>query len=171
MKMRSETIIDPSVEILALQEKMVNEVSNLLPASHVEVVGSMAVPMAGRPELDILVISEDITSDSDILCQNGYNQGPVVNDTSFLKKMSDNVEVAVQIMSSDNKMVSIHRNLIDILRNDEDLRKKYEKFKHTLSGLNREEYKKQKSEWLEKNILPLTASAPIIHHSGQVSGN
>jgi GrpB-like predicted nucleotidyltransferase (UPF0157 family) len=155
MKIRTETVIDPSVEILTLQEKMVNEVSSLLPASHVEVVGSMAVPMAGRPELDILVISEDITADSDILSQNGYKQGPVVKETSFLKKMSDNVEVAVQIMFADNKMVGIHRNLIDTLRNDEELRKRYEEFKHTLSGLSREEYKRQKSEWLEKNILPM----------------
>jgi len=52
-------------------------------------------------------------------------------------------------------MIGIHRNLIDKLRSDEELKKKYEEFKHTLSGLSREEYKKQKSEWLEKNILPL----------------
>jgi GrpB-like predicted nucleotidyltransferase (UPF0157 family) len=155
MKIRTETIIDPSVEILTLQEKMVDEVSNLLPASHVEVVGSMAVPMAGRPELDILVISKDIATDSDVLSQNGYKQGPVVKETSFLKKLINNVEVAVQIMSANNKMVGIHRNLIDTLRNDEELRKRYEEFKHTLSGLSREEYKRQKSEWLEKNIFQL----------------
>ena len=155
MKMHIETVIDPSAEILTLQEKMVREVSDLLPTSHVEVVGSMAVPMAGRPELDILVISEDISADSEILSQNEYKQGPVVNETSFLKKMIDDVEVAIQIMSADNKMVGIHRNLIDKLRSDEDLKKRYEEFKHTLSGLSKEEYKKQKSEWLEKNILPL----------------
>lgn len=153
--MRTETVIDPSAEILALQENMVKEVSDLLPRSQVEIIGAMAVPMAGRPELDILVLSEDITADSEILTQNGYNQGPVVNETSFLKKMSDNVEVAIQIMSADNKMVDIHRNLIEILRDDEELRKKYEEFKHTLSGLSKEEYKKRKSEWLETNILPL----------------
>ena len=121
--MRIETVIDPTSEILALQEKMIKEVSSLLQSSQVELVGSMAVPMAGRPELDILVISEDITTDSEILSQNGYIQGPVVNGVSFLKKMIDQIEVAIQIMSSDNKMANIHRNLISILRKNEDLRK------------------------------------------------
>ena len=153
--MKTETVIDPSAEILTLQENMIRDVSDLLPSSHVEVVGSMAVPMAGRPELDILVISENISADSETLSSNGYRQGPVVNQTSFLKKMCDNVEIAVQIMSSDNKMIGIHRNLVEILRNHEELKKRYEDFKHTLSGLSRDEYKKQKSEWLEKNLLPL----------------
>ncbi|MDE2188511.1 MAG: GrpB family protein [Patescibacteria group bacterium] len=155
MKTRIETVIDPTTEILLLQEKMVGEVSDLLPMSHVEIVGSMAVPMAGRPELDILVISDDIAADSDILSKNGYKQGPIVKETSFLKKMVDNVEVAVQIMSADNKMVGIHRELINKLRNDEELRKRYEEFKRTLSGLSREEYKKQKSQWLEENIFSI----------------
>jgi len=158
MKIRTETVIDPSAEILTLQEKMVTEVTNLLPTSNVEVVGSMAVPMAGRPELDILVISDNIANDSEILSSNGYKQGPIINETSFLKKMCDNVEVAIQIMSSDNKMVGIHRKLIEVLRNDEVLKNRYEEFKRTLSGLSREEYKKQKSDWLETNILPLIKS-------------
>lgn len=155
MKIRTETVINPSSEILSLQEKMIKEVSDLLPQSHVEAVGSMAIPMSGRPELDILVISEDISNDSETLSQNGYRQGPVVKNTSFLKKDVDDVEVAIQIMSPDNKMIGIHRNIIKKLIEDEDLRRKYEDFKLTLSGLTREEYKEQKSEYLEKNILPL----------------
>jgi GrpB-like predicted nucleotidyltransferase (UPF0157 family) len=155
MKIRTETIINPSKEILSLQESMIKEVADLLPQSHVEAVGSMAVPMAGRPELDILVISEDITADSEVLSQNGYRQGPVVKNTSFLKKDMDDTEVAVQIMSPDNKMINIHRNIVKTLKDDEELKKKYEDFKRSLSGLTREEYKKQKSEYLEKNILTL----------------
>lgn len=95
-------------------------------------------PMARRPKLDILVISENITTDSEILSQNAYKQGPTVNGTSFLNKMIDDVEIAIQIMSADNKMVGIHRNLIDKPRSDEGLKEKYEGFKRTLSGLSRE---------------------------------
>jgi len=50
-------------------------------------------------------------------------------------------------------MISIHRNIILKLREDESLRIKYEEFKKTLSGLSRDEYKKQKSAWVRENLI------------------
>jgi len=153
MKMRIETVIDPNSEILNLQEQVINEVSALLPNSEVELVGAMAIPMVGRPELDILVISKNIEADSKVLAENAYKQGPVVNETSFLKRMEGEIEVAVQIMSPDNKMIDIHRSIIKKLRENDKLCEDYESYKRTLSGLNREEYKQKKSEWLKDHIL------------------
>lgn len=150
---KTETIINPNEDILALQEKSIKEISELLRNSHVESIGAMAVPMVGRPELDILVISDDIQKDSEILVRNGYKQGPFVDEASFLKKKENGVEIAIQIMSPSNKMIGIHRDIIQKLRGDEELKKKYEEFKRTLDGLTREEYKKQKSAWLKENIL------------------
>jgi len=42
----------------------------------------MAVPMAGRPEIDVMVISRNIEADSRVLAGNGYIQGPIVHDVS-----------------------------------------------------------------------------------------
>lgn len=155
MKIRTETIIEPSEEIFNIQQEKLSEIKDLLPDSKVEAVGAMTVPMAGRPELDIMVISEHIEEDSKILVEHGYKQGPVVEGTSFLKMMVGSVEVAVQIMSPENPMINTHRNIISILRENDGLRNQYEEFKKTLSGLTREEYKKKKSGWLEENIKPL----------------
>ncbi len=155
MKIRIETIIEPSKEIFAIQQEFSDEIKRLLPNSEVEAVGAMAVPMIGRPELDFLVISKQIEKDSKILVEAGFVQGPVVNGTSFLKKMVDDIEVAAQIMFPDNSMVDTHRKIISVLRENEDLRKKYEEFKTTLSGLSREEYKEKKSLWIKENIKPL----------------
>ncbi len=93
--MHPETIIDPNQEILNIQEKFLEEVSVLLIKSKVEIIGAMAVPMAGRPELDILVISDNVEDDSSVLVKNGYKQGPIVKGTSFLKKIHEGVEIAV----------------------------------------------------------------------------
>jgi len=155
MKIRTETIIEPSGEIFNIQQKSLDEVRNLLPNSEVEAVGAMAVPMIGRPELDLMVVSQDIEADSRILVENGYKQGPVVNTTSFLKKMVGEIEVAVQIMSPDSSMIDIHRKIIELLRGDEDLKNRYEEFKKTLADLSREDYKEKKSDWIRENIKPL----------------
>ncbi len=155
MKNRIETIVEPSEEIFRIQQEKLEEIKALLPDSHVEAVGAMAVPMTGRPELDIMVISEHIEEDSQILVQHGYRQGPVVDETSFLKIMVENVEVAVQIMSPENNNIDKHRGIIEVLRGNEELRKRYEEFKRGLSGLSREEYKEKKGAWIRENIKPL----------------
>jgi len=160
MKIRTETIIKPSEEIFNIQQEKLKEIKDLLPDSSIEAVGAMAVPMVGRPELDILVISEHIEEDSKILVEHGYKQGPVVENTSFLKMMVGGVEVAVQIMSPENETINVHRNIISVLRENNELRNRYEEFKKTLSGLTREEYKKKKSEWIEENIKPLLKTNP-----------
>ncbi len=155
--MKIEKIIEPNTEIQILQESILAEFTALLPNSHIELVGAMAVPMTGRPELDILIISENIPEDSLILSQNGYTQGPVVDGNSFLKMYTmvgtDKIEIGVQILPPDSKMIDIHRKIISKLREDEPLRKRYEEFKRTLAGLTRPEYKEKKSAWIEENLL------------------
>ncbi len=151
--MKIEFVIEPNIEIQNLQESLLSELAGLLPNSHIELVGAMAVPMVGRPEIDIMIISEDIEGDSKKLSEKGYIQGPVQIGISYLKKMHNDIEIGIQIMSPDNKMIDIHRNIILKLREDEALRNRYEKFKRTLSELSREEYKKQKSEWIRENLI------------------
>ncbi len=151
--MKIESVIEPNIEIQDLQEKLLLELADLLPNSHIELVGAMAVPMVGRPEIDIMIISEDIGNDSLKLVSEGYIQGPIEKGISYLKKMSNDIEIGIQIMSPDNNMINIHRNIILKLKEDEPLRKKYEKFKKTLSGLNIDEYKKQKGTWIRENLI------------------
>ncbi|HEU5114939.1 MAG TPA: GrpB family protein [Candidatus Paceibacterota bacterium] len=150
---RTETIIEPSPEMTALQEKTLGELRALLPHSEIELVGASAVPMAGRPEIDLLVISKRIAEDAGVLVTNGYRQGPIVKETSFLKKMENEIEIAIQIMAPGNSMIEIHRKILRRLREDSQLRHRYEEWKRGLSGLAPDEYKKRKNEWLKENIL------------------
>ena len=155
MKIRIEAIVNNSQEGLSIQQESLEKIKKLLPNSQVEAIGAMAVPMVGRPEVDLMIISGHVVEDSKVLIESGYKQGPVIDDISFLKIMVGGVEVAIQVMPVGHKMIDTHRNMIALLQRDGELRKKYEEFKRTLSGLDREEYKRKKSEWIEKNIKPL----------------
>ena len=155
MKIKTEVVSNNSQEDLSLQQEFLEKIKKLLPNSKVEAIGATAVPMVGRPEVDLMVISENITGDSDILIQNRYKPGPVIDGISFLKMMVSGVEVAVQVIPAGHKMIDMHRNIIALLQRDGGLREKYEEFKRTLSILSREEYKRKKSEWIDKNIKPL----------------
>ena len=152
--MKKVEIVEPSPEIFALQERMLTEIRSLLPDASVEFVGASAVPMVGRRGIDVIVISKDIQRNTGLLVDGGFSRGPIEHGISYLKKYVNDIEVGVQVMSPENKMVSTHRGIIRTLREHEALRKQYEDFKRTLSGLSTNEYKKKKSEWIEKYILP-----------------
>lgn len=150
---RFESVGQPSSEIFKVQDDSIKEIESLLPSARIEAVGAMAVPMMGREELDILVISEDITSSAEKLEEIGFKIGPFVNEIQFMKKMVGSIEVALQVMLPENRMIGTHKKILELLRSDDELRHRYELFKQTLSGLTREEYKKKKNDWLKENIL------------------
>lgn len=152
--MKIETIIEPNEHIFAIQRRYVDIVSRTLPGRHIEMVGGMAVPMIGRPELDILVITDDVEGDATKLEVVGFGYRTPADDAVYLKQKVEGVEVTVQVMREDNKLVKILRQVLALLQADESLRKEYEEFKKTLAGLERPEYKKRKVEYLQKNIFP-----------------
>lgn len=153
-KEKTETIIEPNDHILRIQQEYIEKIQQLLPEAHIEIVGSMAIPMAGRSELDILVISKDIETDSKKIEDTGFLYRTLADNAYYLKKKVEGVDVTVHVMFKDNKMITIYRKMIELLRSDDILRKRYEEFKWTLNGLARSEYKKKKVDWMKENILP-----------------
>lgn len=146
-------IIEPSPEISELQNEVVAGLSALLPDSTIELVGSMAVPISGKPEIDVMVISKKVDSDSKLLSQKGYKQGPIVKGISYLSIKRNGVRIDLQIIPINHKMIEIHRKTLKKLQENSELREGYQKLKKSLTGLSAEEYKKRKTEWIKSNLL------------------
>jgi GrpB-like predicted nucleotidyltransferase (UPF0157 family) len=155
--MKIETIIEPNEHIFSVQKKYFDMLKELFPHLTVELIGGMAVPMIGRPELDIMVISSDIEGISKIVEEKvGLKQGPVEpGKASYLKKLEDGIDVTVQVLSPDNSTIERHRRILATLRNNDVLRKQYEEYKKTLAGLERQEYRVKKKAWLTEYMDPL----------------
>lgn len=159
--MKIETIIEPNEAIFAIQQKYFDVLKESFPDLTVELIGGMSVPMTGRPELDLMVISEDFENDSKKVEEMGFKQGPIEpGKASYLKKLEGGVDVTVQILHPDNSMIERHRNILEILRINHELRKQYEEFKKTLSGLEKQEYRAKKKEWLKEYMDPLLKELP-----------
>lgn len=150
--MKVEHIVNPSQQIESLKSSVERDLTELLPGSSIEIIGSMAVPMKGRPEIDVMIIDEEVEKVSGILVENGFKQGPVENGVSYLKDKKGEVEIGVQILKPDNKMVNSHRRFLQRLQNDESFRNAYEKLKMSLDGLSRETYKAKKNEWVRQHL-------------------
>jgi|GEM_PF-2173742 len=148
-------IIEPSNEIAELQEAVVAELSQLLPKSSVESIGSMAVPISGKSEIDVMIVSDDVAGDSKLLLEKGYRQGPFEyeKDISYLSTKKNGIRIDIQILPTGHKRIELHRKTLRKLREDIVLRKAYEQFKQSLNGLPQDEYKKRKVEWIKNNLL------------------
>jgi len=154
--MKIETIIEPNKTIFGIQRKYFDALKALFPHLTVELIGGMSVPMVGRPELDLMVISDDFENDSRRVEEIGFKQGSIEpNKASYLKKIEDGVDVTVQIVCIGNPMIDRHRNIRAVLKENHELRKQYEEFKRTLAGLEREVYRAKKKEWLREYMDPL----------------
>lgn len=148
-------IIEPNQKIIDEQNIVVKKLKGIFPEAQVEAVGSIAVPMTGRSEIDIMIVvnKSEIASFVDKLISEGYRRGPIVDEIAYVRKFEEEIEVGIQILPTDHFMSSVHRKILDKLRNDKKLRSDYSKFKKELNGLLEDDYKKQKSEWIGKNIL------------------
>ncbi|MSR71141.1 MAG: hypothetical protein EXS50_00495 [Candidatus Taylorbacteria bacterium] len=154
--MKIETITEPNETIFGIQRKYFNALKALFPDLTVELIGGMSVPMMGRPELDLMVISDDFENDSKKVAGMGFKQGPIEpGKASYLKKIEDGVDVTVQILHPSNPMIDRHRKILAILKSNHELRKQYEEFKKTLAGLEKQEYRAKKKEWLKKYMDPI----------------
>ena len=146
-------IIEPSIEVSELQKEIINELSCILPNSSVESIGSMAVPISGKSEIDVMVVSGSVDADSKLLIDKGYKQGPVIREVAYLNIKRNGIRVDLQILPVGHKMIETHRRILIKLREDQVLRKAYEQFKKSLDGAPNDEYKQRKMAWIKDNIL------------------
>lgn len=148
-------IIEPSKKILDKQKDCVKKLQESFPNELVENVGSMAVPMTGRSEIDIMVVADKdrYLAIINILAVWGYGNGPVIDGIAYLRKLEEGIEIGIQILPPDHKMITIHRKILERLRADGKLRHDYSELKKSLGGQTEEYYKAKKSDWIRENLL------------------
>ena len=127
-------IIGISDKVKNISNQYLKEISELIPESKVELIGAMAVPMKGKEEIDILVKTEDVDFATKVLVKNKYNKGPKINNISYLSDYRKEIEAGIQIMNPNHKMVKVHEKFINFMRENSDLKSKYENLKQQYEG-------------------------------------
>ncbi len=137
---------------LGLADSSMKEIKKLLSHVRCKLIGSIAIPMIGKEEIDILVVSNKFKSDFMKLIELGY-KGNMLTNRAYLHKKSDNILIEIHLMKPSDKMIKLYDKYIDILRKDGKLKKKYEKFKLSSVNLSSKEYKLRKADFIGEYIL------------------
>ena len=146
-------IIEPDEQIFKIVKDSIYEIKKLFPSRVVEHIGALAVPMCGRKEIDVMIISPNVSSDSITMNQTNYSAGPNIDGISYFRKFINNTEIGIQIVPENHSVIAVHRNIIKKLKNNPELKKRYSKFKYSLNNLTPDEYKSRKGAWIKENLL------------------
>lgn len=150
-------IIEPSKEIFEVAEDYINLIQKILPSSKITLIGSFAIPMCGKEEIDFLVETDNVLeSQKKIEKESGgiFGRGPIINGEGFSRsKKRFGIICELHFAPKGHKKINEYLKLIKNLRANSQIVKKYETLKKSLEGETEDIYKKKKSKFLEENNL------------------
>ncbi len=146
-------IIKPKKEIFNLFDSIKKDVSKILDNISIELIGSLAVPMIGKKEIDILIQTNDIEDTQDKLKNIGFSKGPIINKEGFCINRDNDIVIEAHIVEFNDTKVKQYHNTIKRLQEDNKLREEFEKLKISLNGLELDEYKIKKNKFFKENKL------------------
>jgi GrpB-like predicted nucleotidyltransferase (UPF0157 family) len=145
-------ILEPSKEIFKLINDYKKLIKSILPNTKVTLIGSFAVPMCGKEEIDLLIETDNVNEAQELLGNHGFQIGPIVKDEGFCKSNKYGIVCDLHVVSKGHKNIKKYFDLIINLKENPKILKEYEKLKWSLEGSNEEIYKKSKNDFLKKLI-------------------
>ena len=152
-------IIEPSEEISELIEFYKKIVKNALPKAKVTLIGSFAVPMCGKEEIDLLVEipkTADIRKAQETIQEKGLGRfgiGPIVGgEEGFCRsKKRFGIICELHILPKGHKNIKRYLDFPNKLKSKPGLVQKYEELKRSLDGSTEKTYKEEKRKFLKEN--------------------
>ena len=151
--METIKIIDYDPVYIKIFEKYEKIIKKTLPISRINLIGSIAVPMMGKEEIDILVEVENIEESQELLSKVKFGKGPIANGTGYLRDYRFNIECEVHLVKFNDSKVKKTLSLVNKLQTNVSLKKQFEEFKLNCNGISRDEYRKKKSKFLKDSGL------------------
>ncbi len=147
-------IVEPSENIFKMSDKMQARIKKILPNSKTKLIGSFAIPICGRKEIDILVEVDNLDEASGILVKNGFKKGSEVKNEIFFSCLEEGFNYDLHVLPhGDSHIRKVYDKVINYFKENEDKRKEFDSFKRSLNGLPAKDYKKRKGEFLEKTVF------------------
>lgn len=152
-------IINPSKEIFEIIDYYTNLIQKILPKSKITLVGSLAVPMCGQEEFDLIIEideNKDILRTQELIAKNNerFGIGPIEKEVGYCRsKRKYGIICELHIVHSDNKKIKRCKNMVKKLQENKELRQEYEALKVSFDRKEKEDYRKAKSDFIQKKRL------------------
>jgi len=156
-------IIEPTEEMFRLADYYLELVRHAIPSAQVTLIGSLAIPVCTKDEIDLLVeIDESLTfaEVQQIIENNSEGKiwtGPMIEDEAYMRtKKKFGTICELHIVYKGSPKANKYHQILNQLKSDKKLSGEYSSLKRSLDGLALSEYKKEKRKFLEKHNLSTT---------------
>lgn len=151
-------IIEPTEEVFEAVNFYIELVHNIIPKSKITLIGSLAIPICTKNEMDIMVevepdqdihkILEQITNSSN----DRFYSGHVVDNEGFVRsKKKYGIRCELHILHNNDERVARYLEQVKRFKSDTELTKKYETLKQSMNGKTETEYKEAKNVFFREN--------------------
>ena len=152
-------IIEPTQDILDKAGFYISLIKNILPSATVTLIGSLAIPLCVKNEMDILVeidqtedilkVQEKIRDESSDI----FGVGPIVDDEGFSRsKKKYGIRCELHILHTGNQKAVRYQALVEYFKSNPSLTRKYNEFKRSLHGLTASQYNARKSKFFVEYV-------------------
>ena len=153
-------IIEPSEEVFEKTNFYIDLVQKILPDATVTLIGSLAIPICIKNEIDLLVeideaediktVQEKVGDGSDDI----FGVGPIDKNEGFSRsKKKHGMICELHILHKGDERIKKYLAQVERFRSDSELASKYNELKKSLDGVPSSVYKEAKSKFLKENNL------------------
>lgn len=151
-------IIEPTEEVFKAVDFYTELIHKIIPESKTTLIGSLAIPICTKNEMDLMVeiepdqdihkILEQVTNNSD----DRFYSGTVVNNEGFVRsKKKYGIRCELHVLHKGNERVERYLEQVKRFKSDNELTRKYETLKRTMNGKTEAEYKEAKNIFFKEN--------------------
>ncbi|MFT4311001.1 MAG: GrpB family protein [Candidatus Woesearchaeota archaeon] len=150
-------IIKPSKEIFEKIDEYKEIVKQILPDSKIELIGSLAIPMIGKEEFDLLVEVDDVLKSQKTIEEKRsdlFGIGPIIDDEGYVRsKKKFGIICELHLLPRNHNKITNYKNYVRKLKENKEVRLEYENLKLSLNGKEMKYYRQQKKEFIKKYKL------------------
>lgn len=141
---------DPKV--VGVAKNLIRSINNLYPDLEVKHMGASALGISGQREVDIYVFSDPNDFNRFLLGLTKLFGEPLHKHETFCewKFKRDGFDIEFYLTAKDSETMQKQIAVFEILKNNKDLLKEYEKLKEKLNGKSFREYQKRKYEFYHR---------------------
>ena len=151
-------IIEPTKEVLERADFYVNLIRRILPNAVVTLIGSLAIPVCVKNEIDVLIeigADEDIQAVQEKIRDESpdiFGVGPIENGEGFSRsKKKHGLICELRILHKGDARIKRYFEQVRRFKSDSCLAKKYVDLKRSLDGVSSNIYKEAKSRFFQEN--------------------
>lgn len=155
------TIVEPTKEVLERAESYIRLIQKILPTAKVTLIGSLAIPVCIKNEMDILIEldpAEEIAKVQErIRDESGgdlFGVGPIVDGEGFSRtKKKHGVICELHFLHTGDPRIEKYLYRNQRFASDPGLAKAYDQLKRSLVGKPMSQYKQEKKRFFTENDL------------------